>query len=103
MFGFGFKGTEVIYYIIHYILLTVLITATTLIYFNGKKVKSNAKEGFILGIIFVIVGIILDSAITVPLFVKNYVTFFFNLNLIWGLILTLTITTLIGIIKKHYN
>jgi hypothetical protein len=100
MFGFGFQGTEIVYYVIHYILLAVLITLSTLIYFKGKKVKSNAKEGFILGIIFVVVGAILDAAITVPLFIKNYASFFLNWDLIAGLVLTLGLTALIGKLKK---
>jgi hypothetical protein len=100
MFGFGYGGTETSYLIIHYIALAILIAISSLLYFSGKKIKKGLNEGLILGLIFVIVGIILDAIITVPLFVKDYVGFFFNWNLVAGFILTLIVTGIVGLIKK---
>ena len=68
-------------------------------WFYFKKVKSSLKEGFILGVMYVIVGTVLDLIITVPLFVKDYVAFF-NSWLILGLLETIVIASIYGVVKK---
>ena len=64
-------------YIIHYILLIITTSLVTGLYY-----KSNDKiNGFLLGLVFFVVGIILDAIITVPLFTipqgTGYTEFFF--------------------------
>lgn len=90
---FGFKLTETTLFLIHYILLIPLVILTSRFYF--KKSKRNVSEGFSLGIIFVLTGLVLDAIITVPLFVKDY-SFFLDINLLIGLIEIIVITTLFG-------
>ena len=96
MFGFRLSaGTT--YYTIHYLLLAVIAYLAALFYFKGK-VKRSAKEGFLAGIIMLVTSIILDAAITVPLFVKSY-AFFLDKYLIAGLAETLVIAIIAGAIK----
>jgi len=97
---FGFKLEEVTLNVIHYILLAVLISFTALIYFKDKKIKRNLKEGITLGAMYVAIGLILDTLITVPLFVKAYSRFFVNSPLLIGLAETLLITSITGMLKK---
>lgn len=96
MFGFGLS-TGLVYYIIHYILLAIFLAGAALIYF--KKRKGSAKEGFLAGLTFLIVGTILDLIITVPLFVKDY-SALFNIYLLIGYVEGLIATTLVGALKK---
>ncbi|MBU2542635.1 hypothetical protein KJ785_03685 [Patescibacteria group bacterium] len=57
-----------------------------------KMDPPTIKKGFLLGVIGLVVGIILDSVITVPLFVKSYTVFFGNwlmyVGFVWGIVLT---------------
>ena len=96
MFGFGLKG--ILYYIIHYILAVILVEITTLLYF--KKGKANFKKGIIVGVIFSITGIVLDSVITVPLFVKDYSLMFGDIGLWIGMLLGIITAGVVGAIKK---
>jgi hypothetical protein len=99
MFGFKLKQ-DLVYYTIHYLLLALLTIIVNLIYFRARKAKGGIGNGFLLGMTMLITGIVLDALITVPLWVKDYNKFFFDLYLITGLIETLVITTVIGIVKK---
>ena len=98
MFGFGLNAPSITYYIIHYIILVILFILASLLYFS-KKVKANAKEGFLVAIIFIIVELILDAAITVPLFVKDW-SFFIKPEMLASDVLALIIFTIIGLIEK---
>ncbi len=69
-----------------------------LLYF--KKEKANFKNGILAGIIFAITGIILDSVITVPLFVKDYGLMFGGLGLWVGVILEILTIGVVGAVKK---
>ncbi len=100
MFGFGFKGTETIYYLIHYIALALFVIFISLIYFKDKKIKYSKLEGLFLGIIVMLISTILDALITVPLFIKDY-SFFLKLEVIISTLLILILTTLIGMLKKQ--
>ena len=57
-----------------------------------RTVTPTVKSGLKLGIIAVIVGTILDAAITVPFFVKSYAVFYTNIfmyiGVVWGIVLT---------------
>jgi hypothetical protein len=98
MFGFKLQAGYT-YYTIHYVLLALLALIVSLIYFNKRKIATGIGQGFALGIIMIITGIVLDALITVPLFVKDY-QYFFDIYLITGFIEVLVISTVIGIIKK---
>lgn len=88
------------YYLIHYALLALFAILVSLIYFRARKAKGGTGNGFLLGMTMLITGIVLDSLITVPLWIKDYDGFFFNFYLILGLIETWVITTVIGMVKK---
>jgi hypothetical protein len=99
MFGLQLE-TGIGYYIIHYILAAVLIALTAALYFGGKNVnKKGFVEGVIVGLIFVVVGIILDAIITVPLFVKDY-SFFLDVMMLIGYLETIIVAGIVGAIKR---
>jgi hypothetical protein len=95
---FGFKlSAGMIYYIIHYVFLLVLSIFAALIYFKGRK--GSFGEGLLFGIVAIVVGIILDAAITIPLFIHSY-AFFLDPMLLIGLVEGLVISSVVGILKK---
>lgn len=96
MFGFGIS--DVNKNIVHYILIIIAIGVPAIMYFS--KAKAGLKEGFLLGLVFVFVGLILDSIITIPLFIKSY-SFFLNPYLIIGFLEGLAVTTVVGVIKSR--
>ena len=54
------------------IVVTILLTSLTSIwYFNKPRISRNIKEGFKLGLTFVIVGFILDLIFFIPLFITS--------------------------------
>ena len=75
MFGFNLNPPATLYYILHYFLLAVFTVVSAKWYFTQEK-KSNLTKRFLVGLVFVVTGIILDAIITVPLFVKDYTAFF---------------------------
>ena len=97
MFGFGLEAGRN-YYIIHYILLAVLSLISAVVYFGGKKVKKGFGEGFLVGIVFVIAGLVLDAVITVPLFIKDY-SIFADPYLWAGIIEALVVVVIVGVVK----
>lgn len=100
MFGLQLE-TGIAYYIIHYILAAVLIALTAALYFKGKKVnKRGFGEGAIVGIIFVITGIVLDAIITVPLFIRDY-GFFFDPMMLISYLETIIIAGVVGAVKNN--
>jgi hypothetical protein len=82
----GLKFSNLVSYIIHYIVLIPLALLCAKFYYKSKD-KIN---GFLLGFFIVLIGIILDCLITVPLFIMpaggNYMTYFSQFYLIVGLI-----------------
>lgn len=96
MFGFGLESGP-LYYTLHYILSAILVATCAWIYF--KTEEASLQKGLSLGVLFVIVGVILDSIITVPLFVKDY-SFFLDIYLIAGLIEGIVVTSVVGFIKR---
>jgi len=95
MFGLKLQGT--LYYTIHYILLVLLIAIPALVYF--KKAKGNFTEGLLLGIVFIIIGMILDFIITIPLFIKDY-SFLIRWDILVGSLEILVVTTIVGMFRK---
>jgi|SRR3989338_4089193 len=97
MFGLELEAGKN-YYIIHYILLALLSLISAAVYFRGKKVRKGFGEGILVGIVFVIVGLVLDAVITVPLFIKNY-SIFADPYLWVGIIEGLIIVAIVGAVK----
>jgi hypothetical protein len=102
---FGFKlSAGMAYYTIHYIALAVIAYLAALFYFKGRKVKANAVEGLKAGIVMLLTGILLDAAITVPLWIipqgGSYFSFFLNPYLIAGLAELLAVAAIAGAINK---
>ncbi|MBI2449082.1 hypothetical protein HYV49_02175 [Candidatus Pacearchaeota archaeon] len=87
------------------IILTIIIAVFfTLLYFKGKRIKPNAKEGFYFGLILIIVGTILDIIIfslsslatgTQQSLIEYYSNPFFWI----ALILLLATTTIVGVLR----
>ena len=95
---FGLNLTEgVTYYVIHYILLILFSVFVAVLYFRNDV--GGFLNGIVVGLMFLITGIILDVIITVPLFVKDY-GFFLDLFLWVGFILGVLIAGLVGALKK---
>lgn len=101
MFGFGLSSatSPALYYSIHYVFLALITSIGALIYFRGKKTKKNIGEGFLLGLVLIITGIILDAAITIPLFVHNY-AFFLDKYLLIGFLEGILICMIVPLVKK---
>jgi amino acid transporter len=59
------------YWIITIVLTTLLTCIASIWYFNKSGVKRNMKEGFKLGINFIIVGFVLDSLFFIPVLISN--------------------------------
>ena len=104
MFGFNLQTGNPNYYFIHALLLTAFIIVLSLIYFKEKKVKKGLVEGIVLGIVFVVVGVILDSVITIPLFIiprgGSYTGFLFSPEMLLSYLGIIILSGIIGLIKK---
>ena len=62
-----------------------------------KQRRPNFKEGFLVGLVAISVGVVLDSIFTVPLFVQaNYAEFYGNWTLYIGYAEFLVLSTLAG-------
>lgn len=92
--------TETIQYIIHFVLLIIAASYIASRYYK-KKDKVN---GFLLGLVFLVTGIILDAVITVPLFTipqgTGYLDFFFNPLMLVGYVISVLT---VGIYDKVKN
>ena len=87
------------YYLLHYISVGIIVLIVAFLYFKGK-VKGGFKEGLLVGVIFAITGIVLDSIITIPLFMNFDYSFFLDIYLLIGILEGVIITTIIGSVKK---
>lgn len=97
IFGFDLNDGA-LYYTTHYILSILLVGIITAIYFN--KEEANFSNGIRVGIVFAITGIILDSIITIPLFVKDYGLMFGDIMLWISIVLGILTAGTVGAIKK---
>ena len=100
---FGFKHTIwplVPGYTVYYTVFAVLTIIAAIMCF--KREVGGIKNGALLGLIFIATGMILDAAITVPLFYRyEYIMQFFLLRFMWiGYIETLVITAISGSLRK---
>ena len=100
MFGFKLNPPSSLYYIIHYIAFVIFVLLASLIYFRGKKVKAGLMWGLWLGIIFILVGIVLDSIITIPLFMKLDYGFLIGGEMLVGYVISLIVCLIVGVVKR---
>ena len=98
MFGFKIKAPSTLYFLAHFPLLAILVAIVSYLYFKNQT-ESGAKSGSMLGVSYLMVGIVLDSIITIPLFIKDY-SFFLRADMLIGFLETIIITTLVGAFKK---
>jgi hypothetical protein len=106
MFGFKLATTNPFYYVIHYLFLAISTIVLSLIYFSGKKkTKDGFFRGLLLGVIFIIFGLILDAIITVPLFILpqggSYHGFFNDYYMLFGYIIVIVFAGIVGAVKKR--
>ncbi|MBI2970845.1 MAG: hypothetical protein HYY37_00325 [Candidatus Aenigmarchaeota archaeon] len=94
MFGFGVQVPSTLYYIVHLPLLAAFTAFAAHLYFRKEK-RAGAKNGFMLGLLFLLVGIVLDALITVPLFVRDY-AFFMRADIMVGFAVVLAAATAVG-------
>lgn len=97
-FGFKLKSSDITYSIIHYIFVIVLVLLASLIYF--RKAKAGAFEGLYLGFVFIFVEIILDSVITIPLFMSMRYLFLISIRMLISYAIGLIVCTIVGVVKK---
>jgi len=103
--GLGFNDFSV--YVIHYFALILFVMLCSFLYF--RKSRGGAGQGLLLGLVYLITGIILDSLITVPFFIKlqyesmkeAFAVFFSNPYLLIGFLELLVLTILFGLVFKR--
>jgi len=65
-------------YAIHYVVLIPIVIFGASVYYKNK----DAANGFLIGVIMLITGVILDAVITIPFFTKpqgiGYATYYLN-------------------------
>lgn len=98
MFGFKLNPPDSLYYIIHYTAFIIFVLLSSLIYF--RKAKAGLIPGFWLWVIFILVGIALDSIITIPLFMNFDYSFLIKGEMLVGFVVSLIICMIVGVLKK---
>ena len=100
MFGFGLNAPSPVYYTLHFIFASMFVIVLSLFYFSPRKIRKGFLQGLLAGVVFVVVGIILDAIITVPLFMKFDYSFLIRVDIglvqLWGIL----VCGLVGMIKK---
>ena len=97
MFGFGLDE-GMFYYSVHFVLSLFLVALISLLYF--RKEKAGFANGLKIGLVFMLTEIILDSVISVPLFIKDYSVLFGSFSLWLNLSLGVITVGIIGAVKK---
>ncbi|MBC8501233.1 MAG: DUF5367 family protein [Nanoarchaeota archaeon] len=73
-------------YLIHYIVLIPIVLFGASYYYKSK----DKVNGFLLGLVMLLTGIILDAIITVPFFTSpqgvGYIKFFFSISMLVGFV-----------------
>src|SRR3989338_8592016 len=99
LFGFKLNPENYVYYIIHIPLLIIFTLLCSISYFWKKEIKGSLLHGFLVGIIFVLITILINAIITIPLFIKDY-AFLLRTDIILGELLIVFLTTLVGWAKR---
>ena len=94
MFIPGLKDNQLRIQIAWWILEIPIVLFMAKWYFKADT--PTAKKGFLLGVVGLVVGNILDMVITVPLFVGSYVEFYGSWMLYVGFVLLPALTTFAG-------
>jgi len=98
IFRIGLKITGWTQYLIHYVFLIVFVVLCAAIYYKSKD-KFN---GFGLGLLLLLVGNILDLAITVPIFLKgDFSGFYINVWLWVGFLLVIVTSGIYDLGRKR--
>jgi hypothetical protein len=103
---FGFKLTNgMSYYVIHYLFLAIISIILSLIYFSGKKkTRGGFFRGILVGVLFIVIGIILDLVITLPLFVipqgGSYQAFLLDYYMLIGYLIVIILSGIVGAVKR---
>jgi len=92
-------------FIVNIIITLILAGLFTLFYFKDKKIKRNAKEGFLFGIVLIIMGFILDVIIftltSIMTSTQINILEYYSNPIFWlALILFVLTTTIVGAIKE---
>jgi hypothetical protein len=99
-FLFKLRTPNMTYYIVYYAIIIILIFLASLIYF--RKRETGAFEGLYLGFIFIFVGVVLDSVLTIPLFMYMNYLFLISKKRILFYAINLVVCTIIGFLKKQF-
>ena len=94
MFAPGLKDQVFFQYLIMWVLLIPVTLFVAKWYFHVDEPTS--KKGFLLGILVLITGTVLDAIISVPVFVKSYTVFYSNTYLYIGMLEILLLMTYAG-------
>jgi len=89
------QGKFLLQWIIHFILLLGFVVFVARIYY----MKRDRLNGLLLGVIFVIVGTILDLIITAPFF-TGYGAYYSNILLWLGFLEVLLVSWVVGIFSR---
>jgi hypothetical protein len=89
-----------IYYSLHFIFLSFFVIFLSSYYFRFKYTVRGWNEGLLLGLIFFLVSLILDSIVTIPLFMNRDYSFLMKTDVILGEIWTIVLCAIIGWINK---
>jgi len=99
LFWFEFVVGSDAYYFIHFVMLVFFTLLVSLIYFKKARMRGGFLHGLGMGLMFIVVGLLLDLAITVPFFVKDY-GFFLRADILMGVVVVLVISGLVGMGKR---
>ncbi|OGJ20849.1 hypothetical protein A3K73_07305 [Candidatus Pacearchaeota archaeon RBG_13_36_9] len=98
IFQIGLQITGVTGSVIHYILLIPIGVFCAWFYYRGKD-KTN---GFLLGLVMLIVGTILDLVVTMPLFLEgDYIGFYSDPFLLVGFLVAVVVVGTYDLARKR--
>ena len=86
----GLDLTGAVFITFFFIFLAIITMICSVVYFNLKGVDTGFGQGFMLGLMFIIIGLILDLAITIPIFAGGDYNAFFSwwyMYVGWGIVL----------------
>ncbi len=92
----GLKLPDLYVWLIHYIFLMFIVILGVNIHYK----KKDSVNGFVLGFVLLIVGIVLDLSITIPFFVKDYAGYFSNIYMLMGFVELIVIAGIYDIARK---
>lgn len=85
---------------IHLIFILIFTILFALFYYKDILIKRGFVSGLLVGVIFAAVGLILDLAISVPLFIKEYSLYFADSNNWIIMAEIILVTGIVSAVKK---